>query len=256
MTTSVQTVVLQSQRPDRLEGWQGECCLSVKRWAEGHGFGYELWGDEIFDFLPAALREKFSDQPVVLSDLARIYLLRETLDGGAQSAIWCDADVLVFHDFQPATVRESFGRECWLQLQDGKLKRYRKIHNAWLQYSSSSPVLDFYLDRAQSLLESVEGPVVPQFIGPKLLTAWHNMIPFTVEERIGMLSPLAANALLGNDEAMLSSLVDGHGAELCALNLSASCEGRQTDGVTLKESDYRALIDGLRSGDLAQRLRS
>ncbi|MEM1403847.1 MAG: hypothetical protein AAGG55_10995 [Pseudomonadota bacterium] len=254
MTVSAETVVVQSQRSDRLQGWQGRCCASVKRWAEGNGFGYELLGDELFDLVPDALREKFAGQPVVLSDLARLFLLRRALSGGASTAIWCDADLLVFRDFQPRPSRESFGRECWLQLHDGKQKRYRKIHNAWLQFSAESPVLGFYLDRALTLLETAEVPVVPQFVGPKLLTAWHNMVPFPVEERVGMLSPLAAKALLDDERKALSSLMEGHDDMLCALNLSASCEGREVDEITLDESAYAALIDGLQSGELVRRI--
>lgn len=247
-------LLIQSQKPERLSGWQGACCESVRRWAKGHGFSYTLLDDALFDAVPADLREKFAAQPVVLSDLARLLQMRVGLNRGYDSVIWCDADLLVFDDFEPALDTESFGRECWLQRDGANIKRYRKIHNAWMSFDKNSVVLDFYLNRAEALLRKADAPVVPQFIGPKLLTAWHNIVPFTVEERVGMLSPLAANALLTGNHAALNRLRDGHALPLCAVNLSASCEGKEIDGICLTGADYQQLIEGLLQGSLRAEL--
>lgn len=233
----------------------GNCCASVSRWAGEQGFDYLLEGDVLFDRIPVALRERFAAQVVVLSDLARLYWLREVLESGYDRAIWCDADVLVFEHFAPADSGDRFGRECWIQQDGNKLRRYRKIHNAWMQFSAGSPTLAFYLDRAQLLLERAESPVVPQFIGPKLLTAWHNIAPFSVEERVGMLSPLAMAELFGGGDRALQMLRDGHGEPLCALNLSASYENRESDGVMHDEQDYQRLVDELSCGAMLSRLR-
>jgi hypothetical protein len=205
--------------------------------------------------LPAALRERFASQTVVLADLARLLWLREVLDSGYDRAVWCDADLLVFDDFVPAESGDHFGRECWVQQYGGKLRCYRKIHNAWMQFESGSATLAFYIDRAQALLERAESPVVPQFIGPKLLTAWHNIAAFAVEERVGMLSPLAMRELLSGGDRALQMLRDGHGDALCALNLSASYENREADGVLHDGQDYQRLVDELGSGALLRRLR-
>jgi hypothetical protein len=232
-----------------------DCCNSVERWASSHDFDYLFAGDELFARLPEALRERFADQPVVLADLARLEWLRETLAHGYARAIWCDADLLIFDDFVPNNDGDVFGRECWVQLDGKKLRSYRKIHNAWLQFQAGSSTLDFYIDRATRLLERVTPPVVPLFIGPKLLTAWHNIVAFDTEERVGMLSPLAMQGLLEGGSPALEMLIAGHEEPLCALNLSASCEGCNVDGVTHSAADYAMLVDGLSNGALSACLR-
>lgn len=252
----VETIVLQSQRPDRLQGWQGRCCDSVQAWARRHGLAYRRCGDELFERVAEPLRQRFAAQPVVLSDLARLLWLQEVLDEGYRTAIWCDADVLLFRDFSlaPAPAADRVGRECWVQHTDGRLRSYRKVHNAWLQVGAGSAFLAFYIDRALALLHRARPPFVPQFLGPKLLTAWHNIVPFEVEERVGMLSPLAMQELLGRPSVAgpaLAALRSGHAQPLCALNLSASCEGREVDGVCHGSNGYNALIDGLLGGAIA-----
>lgn len=264
----MKTVVLQSHNPDRLNSWQGECCASVRDWAAKQGFAYRFEGDELFERVPDCLRRRFAAQPVVLSDLARLLWLRELLENGYDRALWCDADLLVFGELPLSAGGDRFGRECWVQRdragkrEGERIRRYRKIHNAWMQFSDASPVLGFYIDRAAALLARAEPPLVAQFIGPKLLTAWHNIAPFDVEERVGMLSPLCMRELLGGsrgapsrkNEGALHMLRAGHAQPLQALNLSASCEGREVDGVLHGPEDYRRLANGLRSGELARRL--
>jgi hypothetical protein len=228
----------------------GDCCDSVRQWARSHDFDYAREGDELFARLSPALRERFVSQPVVLADLARLLWLQEVLTRGYARAIWCDADLLIFRDFVPGLHGDVFGRECWIQRDGRKLRRYRKIHNAWLQFDAGSGTLPFYIERATFLLEQVRTPVVPQFIGPKLLSAWHNIVPFATEERVGMLSPLVMQDLLGGGTQALDMLVAGHEAPLCALNLSASCEGRDLDGVRHDSADFDALVEGLLGGAL------
>lgn len=234
----MRTIVIQSQRPGTLPRWQRRCCDSVRAWARFHGFEYNFCGDELFRRLPPNLREKLRDQPVVATDLARLLWLRECLNNGYERAIWCDADLLIFEDFLPLASDHAFGREIWIQGREGGLHSYRRIHNAWLAFEAGSPILPFYIDRALAMLERVRMPVVPQFIGPKLLSALHNIVGFTIEERVGMLSPLAMrDILLGGGDA-LDELRRGHSEGLCAVNLCASYVDKESDGVCHSDEDY------------------
>ncbi len=251
------TTILQSHHDLALSGWQGRCCASVERWAQRQGYDYRRQGDELFDHLGSDLRRRFATQPVVLSDIARLLWLSEVLSEGYDRALWIDADVLIFRDFEAPVEGDHFGRECWVQPVGGRLRSYRKLHNAWLQFSAGSVILPYYIDRAQKLLAVAEAPVVPQFIGPKLLTAWHNITPFNVEERVGMLSPLAIAELLAGlagPSPALRELCRGHAAPLAALNLCASYEGRREDGVCHSSDDFHAVIDILQQAPTAQRL--
>lgn len=241
----MRTIVLQSHSPARIHGWLARCCASVRDWAMLHGWDYRRCGDELFTWLPTPLRHRLASQRVVAADLARLYWLRAVLDEGYDRAIWCDADVLVFRNFTPGGGDHAFGRECWVQPAGQRLRSYRKIHNAYLLFRADSPVLPFYLDRARTLLERAELPVVPQFIGPKLLTAWHNLVAFAVEERVGMLSPLAMHDLLRGGGAALQRTLEGHDRRPCAFNLCASCEGRVEAGRALEAADYSRAVKRL-----------
>lgn len=234
----MKTVVLQSQRPGPLPAWQRNCCDSVRAWAKGRGFDYQFCGDELFRRIAPRLREKLRQQPVVAADLARLLWLRDCLQSGYDRAIWCDADVLVFADFDPAAEDHSFGREIWVQAREGGVHSYRRIHNAWLFFEAGTPILPFYIDRATSMLERVRMPVVPQFIGPKLLSALHNIVAFNVNERVGMLSPLVLRDVLQGGGHALTALGEGHTAPLCAANLCASYVDREADGVCHDEAAY------------------
>lgn len=241
----MRTIVLQSQKPGPLPRWQRRCCDSVRAWAKAHAFEYSFCGDELFRRLPPMLREKLRDQPVVATDLARLLWIRECLQNGYDRAIWCDADLLVFRDFTPSPGDHAFGREVWVQARDAGLHSYRRIHNAWLLFEAGSAVLPFYIDRATALLERVRMPVVPQFIGPKLLSALHNIVGFTVEERVGMISPLVMRDLLAGHGAAMDILRDGHSDSLCAANLCASYVDRDSDGVRHSDDDYLVAIKHL-----------
>jgi hypothetical protein len=252
------TIILQSQRPEAVQGWQGRCCASVAAWAERQGFAYRFEGDELLARVPSSLRSRFVDQAVVLADLARLLWLREVLEEGFNRAVWVDADILLFRDFDLPAGGDHVGREVWVQRAGGGLRTFRKVHNAWLQIARDSVWLPFYINRASALLERVTPPVVPQFIGPKLLTAWHNIAAFNVEERVGMCSPLTMKDLLVHARgphrdgpgSAVQRLRRGHRAALCGLNLCASYENRREDGVCHGNGDYEDLIEALLSGRL------
>ena len=234
----MRTVVLQSQKPGPLPSWQRHCCDSVRAWAKARGFDYQFCGDELFRRLPPKLREKLREQPVVATDLARLLWLRDSLKSGYDRAIWCDADLLIFRPFDPAAVDHAFGREIWVQARGDGLHSYRRIHNAWLHFEAGNAILPFYIDRALSMLTRVRMPVVPQFIGPKLLSALHNIVGFNIEERVGMLSPLAMRDLLAGGGPALEELDQGHDEGLCSVNLCASYVGRDSDGVCHDDEAY------------------
>ncbi|MFT7289464.1 MAG: hypothetical protein ACI87W_003598 [Halieaceae bacterium] len=249
----MRTVVLQSQRPGTLPTWQQHCCESVCAWAKSQAFEYQFCGDELFERLPPRLREKLQGQPVVAADLARLLWMRDCLQSGYERAIWCDADLLIFQHFDQVPIDHAFGREFWVQRRGEGLRSYRRIHNAWLVFEAGSAILPFYIDRAMAMLQQVRMPVVPQFIGPKLLSALHNIVNFNVEERVGMLSPLAMRDVLHGGGAALDQLQHGHGEALCALNLCASYVNRDSDGVCHDDSAYlqateRLLASGLIAG--------
>lgn len=234
------TIVVQSHRSSSLNEWIELCQNSVREWAEYQGFDYQFSDDRLFDYLPTRqLLQQYN--AVIASDLARVRWLR-ALMADYERVIWCDADWLVMdiERFQPVQSTYAVGREVWVDQTDtGKLKAFRKVHNAYLQFDRGNTFLDFYIEIAERLLMKNMGGVPNQFVGPKLLTALHNVVGLNVHEQAGMLSPMLAAALLRRAGSLCESeyqCLSSHPCERVidlfqqrsteipmAVNLSASC---------------------------------
>mgnify|MGYP001553378220 CR=1 FL=1 len=217
-------LVIQSHRDPLPHPWLQDCLRSVRRWSTLRGFDYRFLGDELFAPLCAEIMSRTREQTVIATDLARLIQLRQALEGGYETVIWCDADFLVFAPERLDLREEPFalGREIWVQQGNrGGLKAFFRVHNAFMMFRRGNSFLDFYIDRAQHLLNLNSGRMPPQFIGPKLLSALHNICYFPVEERAGMLSPLVIEDLLGGGQAALElfrerSVSPAAGANLCS----------------------------------------
>jgi hypothetical protein len=82
--------------------------------------------------------------------------------------------------------------------------------------------------------------MVPQLIGPKLLTALHNLIGCPVVEAAAMLSPAVEADLVDGDGAALALLRRHSLAAPAGANLSAS-----TVGGAIRAADMPRVIDRL-----------
>ena len=221
------TLVIQSQRSPLPFTWLQSCLDSVENWAKLHGFDYHYIGDELFAPVPAWLMEKTKEQKVIATDIARLMQMRAKLDEGYQRVIWCDADFLIFNPaaFIPIDAPYALGREIWIQLnQHGKLKSFKKVHNAYLAFDQGNSFLDFYIDSAISLLQRADTQVPLQFVGPKL-TALHNVIQCPVQENVGMLS-LVIEALVTDSKRALTMMQSKQIQPLRAANLCSSLNER------------------------------
>lgn len=244
-----QTLVVQSHRLPLPYPWIGRCLDSVRNWCAANRFEYRFLGDELFGGMPAELMRKTRGQKVIATDLARLLLLQEALREGYRNVVWLDADFLVF---DPASLILpdtdcAVGREVWVQPdRQGRLKVYRKVHNAFLMFRQGNSLLDFYADTARRLLSLNQGAMSPQFLGPKLLTALHNVAMLPVLESAGMLSPPVSRDLIrGGGDAL--ELFVGHSlAPLAAANLCIS----SCDRGELGHDEMERLIDVLQGGAL------
>lgn len=242
------TVVIQSHRDPLPLPWLQTCIDSVKNWAIASGFEYRWIGDEIFDVLPAALLEKIQHRPVICSDLARLYALSNALREGYQTAVWCDADFLVINAEQLVLPQKpfAFGREVWVQDEGNRQLRARvKIHNAFMVFQQANPFLDFYIHSAERLISLNDGGMPAQFVGPKLLTALHNMLHFDVIENAGMLSPEVMADVAAGGDAALKLFLDHHGKMPAGANLSASMAGHAIMSGLDMDEVIRRLLNGL-----------
>jgi len=217
-------LVIQSHTEPLPAAWLEACTASVRRFADASAFEYRWLGDELFATLPAPLLEKTRNQRVVATDLARLAVLQTALDEGFEPVVWIDADVLVLdHErFRLTDAAAQFGREVWVQREPrGALKVYRRIHNAVMAFRRADPVLPFYRFAATRILDRYDrsgGTMVPQLIGPKLLTLLHNAIGFDVLETAGVLSPPVVIDLLAGGGRALETYRRSCSADVLAVN--------------------------------------
>lgn len=223
------TLVIQSQQSPLPYPWLEQCLDSVRQWCELNHYTYRFVGDELFDLVPAALLEKTQQQKVIATDLARLFLLQDALGRAYDTVVWLDADFLIFNpsEFVLPGVPYAVGREVWVQRDEqGRLKIYKKVHNAFLMFRQGNSFLDFYTDTAERMLALNEGAMPPQFIGPKLLTALHNVAMLPVMERAGMLSPLVILDLLQGGGDALQMFRQHSPQPIAAANLCSSSRVR------------------------------
>ncbi|NNF18066.1 MAG: hypothetical protein HKN70_15085 [Gammaproteobacteria bacterium] len=214
-----------------------QCVASVRDWSDTQGYDYLWLDDELFAVVPANIREKTVQQPVVATDLARLLHLQRALKKGYDSVVWCDADTLVIDPQQLLLSASPFavGREVWVQMETesppARPRAFVKVHNAFMQFDRSNVFLDFYCDAALRMLERHPAPFVSQLIGPKLLTALHNIVALPVMETAAVLSPAVALDMLNAGGPCLDLFCHKSRQIPAALNLCASSvtRGELTD---------------------------
>ena len=239
------TLVLQSHTEPLPYPWLADCLASVRAWAGANGFDYRFIDDVLFSVLGAEFDDVVARRKVVATDVARLLWLQRLLRDEYERVVWIDADVLVLEPdrLQLPPDDHAFGREVWVQRDGRRLRAYRKIHNAVMCFSRGNDVLDFYLHAARRIVLAHDGPMAPQLVGPKLLTALHNVVSFPVIETAAMLSPLVAADLLGGDGAALRLFNARSTVVPAALNL---CGSMRAAG-ELHDDDLMALIARLRT---------
>ena len=234
------TLVLQSHRIPLPQPWLRRCLDSVSEWADSRGYAYRFLDDELFTPLDADLIEKTARQPVITADLARLAWLRDGLESGYESVVWCDADFLVFRPdrFHLPDTDCALGRETWVQRDtQGRLRVYPKVHNAFLMFRRGNHLLDFYRATAERLVRLNTGGMPPQYVGPKLLSALHNIAQLPVLETAGMLSPIVLEDIAAGGGEALELFRRKSPQPICAANLSASlAEANETTVPTAIET--------------------
>ena len=207
-------------------------------------FDYQFIGDELFQLLSDWVLEKTSQQKVIATDLARLYAIRNKLNEGYECVIWLDADFYIFapENFLLPETQYAVGRELWIQQDSrGRLKTYRKVHNAFLLFRENNPFLDFYCNTAEKLLQQNTGQMPPQFIGPKLLTALHNICHLPVMETAGMLSPLVLQDIKNGSGKALDRFIAQSTVPIAAANLCSSL----TEAHQLHRAEIFQIMDTL-----------
>ena len=247
--TIMKTVIYQSFRTSGVPGWVSTCLSSVENWAAGQGHAYRFYDDKIFRRVPSWVMEKAGENLQIATDLGRLILAKELLAEEFERVVWVDADILVFDPerlFLAIDQEYAFGREVWVQpVNAGRIKAYKNVHNAISVFCRNNSFLEFYIHSCLNILGRAEGPLVPQIIGTKFLTALHNIIGFNLINDVGMASPLVVHDIANGGGAALDLLRQKSPAPLCALNLCTSLAGGRVDDVNLTDSLMESACRGL-----------
>ena len=219
----------------------------MRGWAAGLGFDYRFLGDELFEPLSEDLRSKLTGRTVIAADIGRLHALQHALDEGYETAVWLDADVVVVDAAQLRLGVESYalGREVWVQADPAQPKQAPRVrvhvHNAALMFRRGNPFLSFYLHAAERIVRLHQGHMVDQVVGPKLLTALHNLVRAPVLEQVHMASPEVVRDLAAGSGPCLDELLARAAEPPAAFNLCASmvARGRLTD------AEVNAALDAL-----------
>ena len=115
-----------------------------------------------------------------------------------------------------------------------------KVHNAFMMYKKGNSFLDFYTDTAERLLLQNNGRIPPQFIGPKLLTAIHNVVQCPVLETAGMLSPLVVKDIANGGGAALDLFKQKSPQKILTANL---CSSLYESGEVSEEEIEKCIIN-------------
>ena len=235
------TLIIQSHRHPLPHDWLQACLDSVTDWARANAYHYRFIGDEIFATLDQELLDKTRAQPVIASDLARLISLQRAIAEGYDCVVWCDADFLIFdrEGFVLPDSEYALGREVWIQRDtQQRLRAFVKVHNALLMFRRGNSFLDFYQATAERLLRLNQGGMPPQFIGPKWLTALHNIALCPVMESAAMLSPLVMRDCIAGQGEALDLFRHKSTVMPAAANLSSSL----TESEGLMDADMNSLV--------------
>jgi len=239
------TLIIQSHRSPLPYSWLNACLDSVRIWSEQYKFEYRFFGDELFDLVAENIIQKTQSQKVIRSDIARLLLIRKSLNEGFSRVVWLDADFLVFapDEFILPNKPYAIGREVWVQLDNKrKLRVYKKVHNAFLMFCRGNSFLDFYIETAQKLVIQNQGLMPPQFIGPKLLTALHNISILEVMEKAGMLSPLVIKDCINGEGNALNLFRKNSPQSVSGANLCCSSIKNGQVSISEMESLIKSLM--------------
>ena len=243
------TLVIQSHRQPLPFKWLDNCLESVRSWSQSNGFDYRFYNDDLFQIVDDDIRTKLAERPVILSDIARLRALQQGLKEGYQRVVWCDADFLIFapQNFILPQVDYALGREHWIQATEtGRLRCYSKVHNAFMLFRQGNSFLNFYCDSAESLVRHNTGSMPAQFVGPKWLTAIHNLTGCPLMEEAAMFSPLVMRDLLCNGGPALALLMKRSENLPAAANLCASLSEKENFS-EIQMLDLASLLTGNRN---------
>lgn len=254
------SLIIQSYRTHDVAAWVGDCLRSVRGWAAARGYAYEFVDDRLFDYAPKWVREKCGAQLLPITDVARLYLLRERLAQGWQRVAWIDADVLVFAPERFAldeAAPYALCSEIWVRaLADRPVEFLEKVNNAVLQVAQGQPMLDFWIFAVEEILR-VHAPHEIGLLtaGTRFFTDLAKAMPLRALRNVGLFSAPLLRELAAGGGPLLEQWALRFGQPIAAANLCASLQDKDSYGVWIDAALMQRVVDVLAGtrGDVVNR---
>lgn len=260
----MQTLIVQSYRTHDVAPWISACLETVRNWTAESGHAYEFVDDRLFDYAPAWARELCGSRILPVTDLARLYLLRDYLQRSWKRVVWIDADVLVF-DPAGFVLEEdaaySLCREVMVQAVPGQgVQTGEAINNAVLLMTKDQPVLDFLIFAVEEILRARPPHEISSLtVGTRFFTALARAMPVRVLQSVGLFTPPLIRDILAGGGALLDAWAKRFARPIGAANLCASMQDRQVAGLQVSADDMKQTVDillGTRGAVVNQRIRA
>ena len=240
------TLIVQSFRTEAVPEWLQGCMASVRDWARQAGHDYQFVGDELLALVPKALQRRINGQLNLLTDLARLLLLRDHLASGYRRVDWIDADVLVLEP-RAFTLPASgffFCREQFLVRRNQRRIVFHRIANAVTGFCQGRSQLQEYIQLAEAWIQ--QAPILRHTsIGTELLTRWHRNSALPLLDGIVMASPQLLLALQRQDLATLMWYRRRMRASAVAMNMSLFFRHHTIEGLCLDDELFSTLCERL-----------
>lgn len=204
--------------------WIWRCVDSVRAWAAQKGFEYRI-SPTFFDRVPPWFAQKCAPEKGPLTDLARLCLMQELFDEGAEFVAWVDADVLVFDPqaFDLACGRGFTVIEEVTILVDGAggaSASPRGVNGAVLGAARDNPMFARYREAVESVVRDHEGGRIPRTIaGPRLLTRLTEGQPVDRLTSVGLFTPAILTHIANGRRHLPRFFAERFGHPVAAANL-------------------------------------
>jgi len=216
---------VQSYRRHDVPAWIAHCMESVRAWALQRGHDYRLVGDEAFDLCGPEYLAQVGANVRAITNLARLELVRAAHGDGYDSAVWVDADVLVF---KPGTWsvdevdRYAFARETWVGLApNGNGRAFSAVNNSVFVCRRGEPDLEFLIDATRHVASHRR--IADNYqVGGDLIKGLRVSLAFETLPTVGMFSSFSVLALARGADEIVALQARLHGGPIYAANLCAS----------------------------------
>lgn len=244
----MKTVILQSYRTHDVAPWMNECLHSVRDWAGSHGYAYEFLDDRFFDYAPAWVREVCGTEILPITDVARLYLLRDYLGRGWDRAVWVDADVLVFAPDKfilddKVSYSLCYELACLVTPEQGaQFGGY--VNNAVMFVTPNQPMLDFWIFAAEEILRTRgQQKVFSTIVGTRFFSALAGAMPLRAAQDVGLFIPPLIRDIAAGGGPLLDQWAAQLRKPVAAANLCRSMQDHHFSGATVSAEDIQKAVD-------------